>query len=124
MPAFILNYCKELFTKSMISKQDQVIELQTKVSSLETQNSILREKIESEQTGHIEQQRKKAELESEIRVRDIQIERLQRKAVQDMEILEENCKTLEERLKERNEDVRILKEVHFNESRKRTKRYH
>lgn len=112
MPSFILNYCKELFTAATTSKQEQVFDLQNKLASVESQNAMLLKKIESEQTANIEQQRRKAEYESEIRVKDIQIERLQRKAVQDLEILEENCKTLEERLRERNEDVRILREVY------------
>ncbi len=119
LPAFILNYCKELFTTAVSSKHEQTVELQTKVSSLETQNAILIERIEDEQTAHIDQQRRKAELESELRVKEIQIERLQRKAVQDLEILEENCRSLEERLRERNEDIRILREVERYDRRKR-----
>ena len=111
MPAFLLNYTKELFSKSTASRQDQVSELQSKLFSLEQQTAALRDQIESEQGNHIEQQRRKAELESELRVKDIQIDRLQRKAVQDLEILEENCKSLEERLREKSDDWKVLRDV-------------
>lgn len=111
MPQFIISYCKDLFARAMSSKSDQVTELLAKCSNLEFQVSILRDKLEEDQTSVIEQQRRNAEIDSELKLKEIQIERLQRKAIQDQEILEENCKSLEERLRERNDDVKALKEV-------------
>lgn len=111
MPQFVINYCKNLFDKALNSKNDQVSELQSKSANFEMQVNFLREKLEEEQTAMIEQRRRQSEMDSELKIKDIQIERLQRKTVQDLEILEENCKSLEDRLKERNEDVKTLKEV-------------
>lgn len=111
MPQFVMNYCKNLFDKALNSKNDQVSELQSKSANFEMQVNFLREKLEEEQTAMIEQRRRQSEMDSELKIKDIQIERLQRKTVQDLEILEENCKSLEDRLKERNEDVKTLKEV-------------
>lgn len=111
MPQFVMNYCKNLFDKALNSKNDQVSELQSKSANFEMQVNFLREKLEEEQTAMIEQQRRQSEMDSELKIKDIQIERLQRKTVQDLEILEENCKSLEDRLKEKNEDVKTLKEV-------------
>ena len=111
MPQFVMNYCKNLFDKALNSKNDQVSELQSKSANFEMQVNFFREKLEEEQTAMIEQRRRQSEMDSELKIKDIQIERLQRKTVQDLEILEENCKSLEDRLKERNEDVKTLKEV-------------
>lgn len=111
LPQFIMKYCKNLFERALESKTSQVMELQSKSTNLEMQVNFLREKLEDDQTSMIEQQRRQSELESELKIKDIQIERLQRKTVQDLEILEENCKSLEDRLKEKNEDVKTLREV-------------
>jgi chromosome segregation ATPase len=111
MPQFVMNYCKNLFDKALNSKNEQVSELQSKSANFEMQVNFLREKLEEEQTAMIEQRRRQSEMDSELKIKDIQIERLQRKTVQDLEILEENCKSLEDRLKEKNEDVKTLKEV-------------
>lgn len=111
MPQFVMNYCKNLFDKALNSKNDQVSELQSKSANFEMQVNFLREKLEEEQTAMIEQRRRQSEMDSELKIKDIQIERLQRKTVQDLEILEENCKSLEDRLKEKNEDAKTLKEV-------------
>ena len=110
MPKFILSYNKELFSKVNESKNEQVSELQAKVTNSELQINILKEKLNEEQNNNIEQQKKRTELEVEIKIKDIEIQRLKSKGKKDLEHLEENSKLLEDRIAERLEEIRQLKE--------------
>lgn len=71
----------------------------------------MKDKLEFEQTCQIEQQKRKGEAEVEIKLKDIEIERLKRKTNKDTELLVESNKQLEDRLNERSEEIRLLKEV-------------
>ena len=110
LPNYLLSYFKELHRKVGNSKIDQLNELQQKVAQSEVQINLLREKLDSEQTILIDHQKKKSESDVELKMKDIEIERLKRKAVKDLEILTDNVKVLEERVQEKVEEIRILKE--------------
>ena len=106
-----MNYAKLLYKKAITSKSDQVAELQTALSQSEKQINLLRDTLENEQVTHIEEHRRKAQLEVELKMKDIEIERLNRKAIKDQEHLVDNSRNLEEKLAEKVDEIRNLKEV-------------
>jgi hypothetical protein len=106
-----MNYTKVLYKKAITSKADQIVELQGALAQSDKQITLLRETLENEQTTHIEEHRRKAQLEVELKMKDIEIERLNRKAVKDQEHLVDNSRSLEEKLAEKVDEIRNLKEV-------------
>lgn len=110
-PSFIMKYTKDLYKKAITGKTDQVNELQTALAQSEKQITLLRETLENEQTTHIEDHRRKAQLEVELKMKDIEIERLNRKAIKDQEHLVDNSRSLEEKLAEKVDEIRNLKDV-------------
>lgn len=106
-----MNYAKLLYKKGITAKSEQVAELQTALGQSEKQITLLRDTLEKEQVTHIEEHRRKAQLEVELKMKDIEIERLNRKAIKDQEHLVDNSRNLEEKLAEKVEEIRNLKEV-------------
>lgn len=115
LPKFILSYNKDLFSKVNESKNEQIAELQAKLSNTELQLNLFKEKLNEEQNNNIEQQKKRTELEVEIKIKEIEIQRLKSKGKKDLEHLEENNKLLEDRIIERLEEIRLLKEERRSE---------
>ena len=116
IPKFILKYNRELFGRVNKSKNDQVNELQSKLSSCEIQINLLKEKIDSEQDNNIEQQKKRTELEVELKIKDIEIQKLKRKGVKDLENMVDTNKALEERLQEKAEEIKDMKDKNKEQS--------
>ena len=105
---FVLDYCKDLHERVTTSKSQQVVELQQRLTTSESQVSLYRDRLESEQVMQIESTRRKAETDVELKMKDIEIERLKRKATKDSEHLVEQVKILEDRLQEKQDEIKGL----------------
>lgn len=110
-PLFLLKYNRSLLQRATASLGAQVNDLEAQIAQGQAMTSQLKSLLESRQTESLESSQRVGEQEVELKLKDIEIERLKRKALKDSEGLREEKVTLEEKLSEKEAENRGLREV-------------